>query len=271
MRACVNEATTMSTDYETDMRAYAAAGFKAVELWLDKLIAYSDTHGVDRAASLLRDLGLEPVCACAQGGLMLVEGPDRRRVLNEYRQKLSLCRALGVPKMVIFPGCPGEPAPELYERIVENVQEAADIAAGYGVTLALEFIRGHPVVGCMGTALELAHRARRDNVGVLFDFFHFAAGISKMSDLEALPAEALTFVHVNDAPAMPREMLTDAHRVWLGEGCFLLDDFRSHLLRLKYSDGVSIELFDRDVWEQDPYEVAALAYRNVTAFVDGDL
>jgi len=276
MRACINEATTMTTDFETDMRAYAAAGFVAVELWLAKVIDYTGTDlhvcgkaGVEQARRLLEELHLEPVCACAQGGLMLAEGEDRAKTLTEFERKLELCQALGVPKMVTFAGQTVQPTLDLYERIPGNVREAADLAKGYGVTLALEFIKGHPVVGSMATSLELVHQAGCANVGVLFDFFHFVAGVSKMSDLDALTPEALTFVHVNDAPALPREMLTDADRIWLGEGCFPIAAFHDHLTRLGYSDGVSIELFNRDLWDDDPYEVAARAFQNVSAFIEG--
>jgi len=71
MRPCINQATTMTTDFETDMRAYAAAGFDAVELWLAKVIDYADTDphvcgkaGSEQARRLLEELHLEPVCAC---------------------------------------------------------------------------------------------------------------------------------------------------------------------------------------------------------------
>jgi len=200
---------------------------------------------------------------------MLAEGEDRAKVLTEFERNLELCQALAVPKMVAFAGRTVQPAPELYERIVHNIREAADLAEGYGVALALEFIGRHPAVGSMATSLELVRQAGCANVGVLFDFFHFMAGVSKMSDLDALTPEALTFVHVNDAPALPREMLTDADRIWLGEGCFPLAAFRDHLTRLGYSDGVPIELFNHDLWDDDPYEVAAKAFQNVSAFVEG--
>ena len=271
MRACINEATTMTTDFETDMWAYSAAGFVAVELWLDKVVNYVEKQGVDRAHRLLQKLRLEPICACAQGGLMLAEGEDRVGVLAQFERRLALCEALGVPKMVAFAGRTGRPTPALYERVVANIREAADMAAGHGVTLALEFIKGHPVVGCMATTTELVRQAGRPNVGVLFDFFHFMVGVSKMSDLDALSPEELTFVHLNDAPALPREMLTDADRVWLGEGCFPIAAFRDHLMRLGYTDGVSLELFDQDVWDTDPYDVAARAFKNASAFIDGRL
>ena len=271
MRPCINEATTMTTDFETDMRAYAKAGFNAVELWLSTVIEYVESQGIDQARRLMDRLGLEPVCACAQGGLMLAEGEDRAETLAEFERRLELCQALGVPKMVAYAGRSAKPTPELYKRMVDNIGEVADMAAGYGLTLALEFIKGHPVLGCMATCVELVRRADCANVGVLFDTFHFMAGVSKMSDLEALSPEALTFVHLNDAPALPREALTDADRIWPGQGCFPIAAFREHLLRLGYSDGVSIELFSRELWDRDPYAVASEAYKHVSAFIDGRL
>lgn len=271
MQACINQATTMSTDFETDLRAYAAAGFRAVELWLAKAHPYVEKHGVAQARQLLRDLGLQPICACAQGGLMLAEGDDRAQVLDEFRRNLALCEALEAPKMIAFAGRTGQPTDALYERMAANLREAAGIAADYNVSLGIEFIKGHPILGCLPTALDLVRRAACPNVGVLFDFFHFYAGLSKLEDLDALAPGDLMFVHVNDAPPIAREMLTDAHRVWLGQGCFPLRAFRRQLERVNYDGGVSIELFRRDTWAQDPYEVARVAFRNVTDFVEGRL
>jgi len=271
MIACINEATTMTSDFETDMWAYSAGGFVAVELWLDKVTDYVESKGVDGARRLLSKLRLDPVCACAQGGLMLAEGDDRAGVLSKFKSRLQLCQALGVPKLVAFAGRPAQPTPELYHRIVSNIREAADLAADYGVTLALEFIGGHPVVGCLATTLELARQADRPNVGILLDFFHFMAGTSKMADLDALTPQELAFVHVNDGPAKPREMLADTDRVWMGEGCFPISAFRGHLTRLGYAGGVSIELFNHELWDADPYDVAAQAFKNVTAFIEGRL
>lgn len=271
MRACINEATTMTTDFETDLRAYSAAGFKAVELWLDKARQYVEKNSVAQARRLLRELGLQPISACAQGGLMLAEGEDRAQVLAEFRRNLALCEALEAPKMIAFAGRTGQPSEVVYERMAANLREAAGIAAEYDVSLAIEFIKGHPILGSLPTALALARRAACPNVGVLFDFFHFYAGLSKVEDLDALAPGDLMFVHVNDAPPLPREMLTDAHRVWLGEGCFPLAAFRRQLERVGYADGVSIELFHRDTWAQDPYEVARKAFRNVTEFIEGRL
>ena len=271
MKVCINEATTMLSDFETDMRAYSRAGFTAVELWLDTVQEFVGERGVGAAARLLTSLGLEAVCGSAHGGVMLAEGDDRRRALDEFCAKLDLCEALGAPKMVVFAGRRCQATAEVYDRMVTNIREAADLAADRGVTLALEFIKAHPVLGSLATACELTRRVDRANVGVLLDFFHFMCGVSKMSDLDSLTSESLAFVHVNDALALPRELLTDADRVWLGQGCFPLSAFRDCLDRLAYADCVSLELFNRSLWERDPFEVAELVYRNVSSFIAGDL
>ncbi|MFN4227090.1 MAG: hypothetical protein ACK4F0_02990 [Candidatus Ratteibacteria bacterium] len=40
MRFAINQATTLTTDFKTDIKAYSKAGFKAIEIWLPKLKKY---------------------------------------------------------------------------------------------------------------------------------------------------------------------------------------------------------------------------------------
>ena len=55
MQACINQATTMTTDFATDLQAYAEAGFERVELWLDKVEAYLAEGGsLEKAQALLQ-------------------------------------------------------------------------------------------------------------------------------------------------------------------------------------------------------------------------
>jgi 2-keto-myo-inositol isomerase len=139
--------------------------------------------------------------------------------------------------------------------------------ADFGVTIALEFIKGCPLVGSLATARQVVAGARRPNVGVLFDTFHFYAGVSKMEDLRACDGADLAFVHVNDAADRPREVLTDADRVFLGHGILPVREMLQIIKGKGYEGYCSLELFSRPLWEADPFEVARKAHANVTEFL----
>ena len=66
--------------------------------------------------------------------------------------------------------------------------------------------------------------AGEPNVGVCLDVFHYYKGPSKPEDLDRLTAKNLAHVQLCDVAGVPRELMTDADRVFPGEGDFRLGD-----------------------------------------------
>jgi 2-keto-myo-inositol isomerase len=275
-RLCINPATTMTSDLTTDVRAYATAGFRAMELWLPKVERYlQDGGSLTGVATLLADHGLQAAAADAgQENLLLSQGTERRKALDVVRRQLEILQATGCPVFVV----PSEEVPQplpcpvgsLYELAAANFAEACDVARPYGVSLALEFVGGHGtrLVATPLTAQELVLRCGRENAGVVFDTFLFYTGCGKMEDIQQLNATSLLIVHVNDAPAsVPREALADRDRVLPGDGVFPLAAIFEHLERLGYSGRYSCELFNEELWSEDPVTVAQRAYSAMVKFV----
>ena len=75
--------------------------------------------------------------------------------------------------------------------------------------------------------------------------------------------------HIDDAdPRKPLGTQTDADRVMPGDGCL---DLKSEIRLLKekgYDGAVSLELFNRDLWEKDPGEVLKRGVERVRALVE---
>ena len=262
MKFCINEASTMPTDFATDVRAYSAAGFTGIELWLAKVDKFLESDTLQGAARLLRDHGLVAAGACAHG-LPLVTRDDWDKSVVELRHKLELCQALGAPRIIVTCARPPEGATYDYDLAVDNLRAAADLAAAYGVTLGLEFIRGHAVVGALSTAAMLVGKANHPNLGILFDTFHYFAGISKASDLALIPQGKVAFVHVNDCLDLPRERLTDAERTYIGLGPIPTRQLVEAVRAKGYDGWLSFEIFSRAVWAEDPFQVAVQIKRNL--------
>lgn len=269
MQLAINEATTMNASFREDIEAYAAAGFEAVELWLDKVAAYAEENSLEEARSLLGDNGIEAVGACFHAGLMLTEGQDRTDALEGLKRKLEICQALGAPSMIVCPDGPQEDlAARHYDAAAEGLAEAADLASEYDVSLGIEFIQGHPFVGTAVTAAEMADKTGRDNVGVLFDTFHFYVGASKVINIQQI-ADRVLFVHLNDCHKMPVELAQDSDRTFPGEGMFPLLRILDELKTGGYDGYISLELFDQDVWEMEAQEAADLCYEKCRSFMAG--
>ncbi len=256
MIPCINEATTMKCDFATDIKAYGQAGFEAVELWLAKVYEYLKDHSLDDAKKLLKDHSLKSVSACYKGGLMLVEGEEKEKSRKEFEEILKICGALETPILIVPESSP-QCEKGMYEKASANMQEAADIAKKYGVTLAMEFLKGSKFLGSLKTATYLNRKIDRKNVGILFDTFHFYAGVSKMADIAELKKGEIKFFHVNDvAPEVPRDAWEDRHRVLLGEGVLPLKEICKAVEKTGYTSYASLELFSKKLWAEDPLEVA---------------
>lgn len=243
----------MKADFETDIKAYSHAGFKEIEIWLPKLEEYLKKKSLKKAQDLLRKNGLKPVAACYQGDLMLSLGKKRKKVLGEFHHKLEVCNFLEIPILVVPSDFPKEVKEEDYQLAGENLKEAGEIAKDFKVSLAIEFIAGAKFLGSLGTANKLINKVGLKNVGIVFDTFHFFAGISKDKDLQEIPEESLFLVHFNDVPPKPRELLTDKDRLLPGDGIIPLKEIIHIFEKKGYSGFYSLELFNQKYWEEDPY------------------
>lgn len=269
MKITINEASTMHASFEEDVRAYSAAGFTAIELWLEKVGEYLKKHSLSDAGRLLSDNGLETAGACYHADVMVSEGEVRRRILDEFRWKLDVCSALGAPVLIV----PGDlferdPVPADYERAVDGLAEAADIANEYSIDLGIEFLQKARFIQTLRTALALARKTRKENVGLLIDTFHLYAGKSKVEDILLADKGEITFVHINDMRDVPIELATDADRVIPGEGIFPLYEMVRSVQRTGYSGYYSVELFNKDLWDMNPVEASKLIYEGTTAFFE---
>jgi sugar phosphate isomerase/epimerase len=91
---------------------------------------------------------------------------------------------------------------------------------------------------------------------VLPDVYHLYKGGSDFAGLPLLSASAIGIFHVNDYPKIARDAITDADRVYPGDGVAPLREVFAALRATGYTGYLSLELFNREYWKRDPHEVA---------------
>jgi 2-keto-myo-inositol isomerase len=96
----------------------------------------------------------------------------------------------------------------------------------------------------------------RKDLGLVIDSFHFYAGNSTFSMIEALDPEMIQIFHINDAENLPREQLEDRHRLLPGLGILPLSDMLSSFRKIGYDKVASVEIFRPEYWERDPFTLA---------------
>ena len=92
---------------------------------------------------------------------------------------------------------------------------------------------------------------------VLTDVFHLYKGGSDFRSIRLLSAQAIQLVHLNDFPAEPpRQKIDDSYRVFPGDGVAPLTQFLQDLRSTGNGKVLSLELFNRKLWERDALDVA---------------
>ncbi len=260
MKLALNGATIMRSPLNEDIEIAAECGYRALEIWAGKLDAYTHERTLDEMARKLRSLGVRPWCINSIEDITYRDESGRNEILRRVEELAAIARAIGAPSIVVVPGR----RPDGFNR-GESIGDAVDVlrmmsdVAG-DVSLAFEFL-GKP--GCsvptLDMAIEIVEGVDRVNVGMVIDTFHFHAGGSRAEDLVRVPIDRLFVVHINGCEDHPREALTDAHRLYPGEGIIPIDTILSSLRARGYDSVFSIEIFRPEYWEQDPREVARAA------------
>jgi len=245
----INEATTMEADFPADIEVYSRAGFRAVELWLPKLEKYLADHSLEDAENLIKENRIKPIAACFQGGVMLSRGEKRGEVIESFRRKLNICQSLSCPILVIPTDFPDKVELSMYDEAALNIQEAADIAKEFDISLAIEFIQNASFLGTLATTANLVRKVKRRNVGIVLDMFHFYAGGSKWEDFDLISQGDILLVHLNDVKDIPREIMADQNRVLPGEGILPIKKIIERLEKVEYQGYYSLELFNEELWK----------------------
>lgn len=260
MKPCLSEALTLPATFAQDVDHFASAGCGAMEVWLPKLEQHLESHPLADTRALLADRGITLAAASYQGGLLLAQGEQRKAHYDHFRRRLDLCQALGIRTLIVAADFAEVPDATALERSVVSLAQAAQWAAGFGVTLALEFRGRASFCASLDTALALIAQCGEPNVGVNLDVFHYYTGPSKFEDLALLTAERLAFVQLSDLPGVPREVATDADRVLPGDGDFQLRPLLDVLRSQGYDGWVSLELMNPTLWKANPAQVVEVAW-----------
>jgi 2-keto-myo-inositol isomerase len=269
MKLSLNGATTMKADLATDIRAAAAAGFDYHEIWAAKLRRFLHENSAGDLKALFAENGIKPLSINSIEHATLREPEAYAQIKAECEELSSIAETIGCPYIVVVPGKLPPGGMSSYEVIEESVgvlRELASISERHGVGLAFEFLGETDCsVQTLELAEEIAVKVNRRNIGLVLDSFHFYTGGSTIKMIEALDPARLFIFHIDDAEDLPREQLTDAHRLLPGLGILPLKEMLAAFKRIGYDANASVEIFRPEYWERDPFELAREAKAAVEA------
>ena len=262
MKIALNGATTMFADLETDIKSASAAGYELIEIWAAKLRDFLKTKTVADLKRLLEENNLEPYSINSIEHITFRNAEDYAQIKAECEEYSEIAGAINCPYVVVVPGKLPVDATEteIIDESVEVLNELADIAERHKVGLAFEFLgQADCSVQTLDLDKKIIEKVNRENVGLVIDTFHFYAGNSTFEAIETLDPKKLFIFHINDAEDLPKADLTDAHRLYPGEGILPIKEIKACFDAIGYDRMVSIEIFRPEYWNENPFEVAKKA------------
>jgi 2-keto-myo-inositol isomerase len=266
MQLGYNGATTMTSPFETDVRIAGAAGFDVLEITATKLDKYLQTHTLADARKLIDAAKLKTHAVNSIEKINSRDAAERQKVLARTREISEWCRALACPWIIAVPG----PTPsgttwkQIRDETIAALRAMNDLSAPLGVNLAFEFL-GFPwcSVQTVAQAWEIVRTINLPTIGMVIDTCHFFAGGSTIDSMAKIDKRKLAIFHVNDVESMPKEKITDANRLFPGDGVIPLRGIIGTLRGTGFDGVVSVEIFRPEYWQRDPLAVAKEAKEKV--------
>ena len=236
----------------------AKTGYKAIEPWIGSIRNYQTKGGsMKDLRKRIADLGLAVPSAIGFASWISDDDARRAKGLEDFARDMDLVKQIGGTGIAAAPAGAGRtPIKDLF-AIAKRYRAVLDLGDKTGVTPLLEIWGSSNTLSRIGQALLVAAESGHPKASVLLDIYHIYKGGSSFSGLKFLGPDAMHVFHVNDYPAdPPRATITDAHRVFPGDGAAPLKQIFSTLKTGGFHGWLSLELFNREYYKRPGLEVA---------------
>ncbi|MDX2431679.1 MAG: sugar phosphate isomerase/epimerase [Bacteroides sp.] len=230
------------------------AGYDGIEVWVrDVQAALEDGATEASIKSFINDHGIRVEDAI--GFAPWMTGGEAG--FRQMEEEMNMLAGIGCLRIAAPPaGVPGDQALDLF-MAGEKYAQLLELGRKTGVMPQLEFWGSSPALWHLGQVLMIAAVADDPDARILPDVYHLFRGGSGFDALKMLNGSLIDIFHLNDYPAdIPREEQTDADRVYPGDGAAPMKQILSDLKNMGGEKVLSLELFNRSYWEEDPLEVA---------------
>jgi sugar phosphate isomerase/epimerase len=236
----ISQITTLAATFESDLRAYAAAGVDGIGIWEIKLPEGGDDQALEQleASGLGRAAAVPAVPSILP--LPLMEGPaDPRERIDAICASVHRLARVEPSSVVCLTG-PGDDR----DTVVEGLRTIGDEAERAGVRIGLEPINriggeDWTSISSLQEAAELLEDADRQALGIQFDSWHVWNTAEIVEEIER-HAHRFVGVHIADWREPTRGW---ADRVLPGDGVADLPALLGTLERAGWNGFYDLEIF----------------------------
>ena len=270
-RYCLNMSTVrgqkLSVPRPIDLAA--RAGYDSIGPWLRDLDEYREAGGsLDDLKKRIADAGLTVESAIGFARWIVDDPTERAAGLEQARRDMETLRKIGGTRIAAPPtGATDQTDLNLFAA-AERYGKLLELGDQMGVVPQVEVWGFSKSLSRLGETLFVATESGHPKACVLPDIYHIYKGGSSFDGLKLLAGRAVHVFHMNDYPANPpRATISDADRVYPGDGVAPLSSLLKTLSDHGFRGALSLELFNRTYWSQEADLVARTGLEKMRAAV----
>jgi len=242
------------------------AGYDGIEVWVRDIKTYLDEgNSIDELKKFIDDhaitienaIGFAPWISGGSSGMAQME------------EEMDMLASIGGKRIAAPPAGVSADEPLDFFMTGEKYAKILELGRKTGVMPQLEFWGASQVMWHIGQALTVAASANDPDVRLLPDVYHMFRGGSGFDSLKMLSGSVIEIFHMNDyVDTIPRLEQTDADRVYPGDGVAPIPQILKDLRNMGGVKVLSLELFNRSYWEEDPFLVAKTGLDKMRSLVN---
>jgi 2-keto-myo-inositol isomerase len=269
---CLNTSTirghNLSITEEVDIAA--EAGYRAIEPWIGKIDAYVDQGGsLKDLAKRISDHGMTVESSIGFAPWIVNDDAQRTKGMEAAKRDMDRVAQVGGRRMAApAAGAQNRSDVDLV-KAAERYRALLELGDKAGVVPMVEVWGFSKTLTKLSQAVFVAVEAGHPGACVLADVYHLHKGGSDYRGFNLMSANSMHVLHMNDYPAdPPRDKITDAHRVYPGDGVAPMREILHTLRDIGFRGHLSLELFNESYWKQhDALTVAETGLRKMREVV----
>ena len=290
-------------DIVAEIALAAKVGYHAIEPWTNELDAYVQAGGTLKdLGQRIRDAGLAVENVIAFNSWLSDDDATRAAGMETIKLNMDKAAQIGAKHIATTPGGGGgggrggrgrggrgrgaaarpatggggvdaqiapPPAPPVsLDNAARYYREALDLGRKMGVLPLCELWSSNEVLGPLSHGAYVAIASGDPDASLLLDIIHLYRSGTQFEALRQINGASLHIFHVNDYPqADDPTRITDAQRVYPGDGVAPLNTIFRALRDNGFRGYLSLELFNQDYYKKPADEDAKMGIAKIRAAV----
>jgi sugar phosphate isomerase/epimerase len=296
---CLNTSTLRGhqLDIAAEIALAAKVGYHAIEPWTNELDAYVQAGGTLKdLGQRIKDAGLAVENVIAFNSWLSDDDATRAAGMETIKINMDKAAQIGARHIATTPGgggrggrggggrgaaaqpgagggaapiaAPPPAGPVSLDNAAKYYRAALDLGRKMGVLPLCELWSSNAVLGPLSHGVYVTTAAGDPDASLLLDIIHLYRSGTQFESLRQINGGALHVFHVNDYPqADDPGRITDAQRVYPGDGIAPLNTIFRALRDNGFRGYLSLELFNQDYYKKAAEENARTGIDKVRAAV----